>query len=248
VAKRKNTDDLWERFYSGDDRALNDLVKHYSYLVDKIVNIMAAGLPTYVDKDDLYSEGMIGLMDAIMKFTDKGYQFSTYAPFRIRGAILDFLRKNDWATRALRSKHRQLEQVIDDLSAKNGEVPHINDVAEYLEVDVESLHQIMAESSWASHIYLDEMVSEDSGEMFSAWDLIEDVQMTDTSLDYEDLMERLSDTMYELSEQERSVFAMYYMKGVSLKEIGDILGVTESRACQIHTRTLDKIRSSWSVV
>ena len=237
----------WKRFNSGDRSAENDLMEYYLPLVDKIVGKLTTKLPSYVDKDELRTMGMWGLMDAINKFEDQGYKFETYAPFRIRGAVYDFLRNNDWTSRSVRKENRQIEEVIADLSVQLGRTPSDHEVADHLGMTIDEYHQTRVEAVWATHSYLDEAITEE-GEAFSAWELVEDVGAEVSLMEYDDLISRLSGVVYDLDDQEQAVMALYYNKSLSLKEIGQMLNVTESRACQIHTRTLDKIRDAWSMV
>lgn len=245
--RRESIEDTWKRFKDGDRSAENALMEHYLPLVDKIVGKLVTKLPSYVDKDELHALGMWGLMDAINKFEDQGYKFETYAPFRIRGAVYDYLRSNDWTSRSVRKENRQIEEVIADLSVQLGRTPSDHEVADHLSMTIDEYHQARVEAVWASHSYLDEAITED-GEAFSAWELVEDVGTEVSMMEYDHLISRLSGVVYELDDQEQAVMALYYQKQLSLKEIGGMLNVTESRACQIHTRTLDKIREAWSVV
>ena len=245
--RRESIEDTWIRFKSGDKSAENDLMTYYLPLVEKIVGKLGSKLPSYVDKDELHALGMWGLMDAINKFEDQGYKFETYAPFRIRGAVYDYLRSNDWTSRSVRKENRQIEEVVADLSVQLGRTPTDHEVADRLSMTIDEYHQARVEAVWASHSYLDEAITEE-GEAFSAWELVEDVGTDVSMMEYDPLINRLIDVVYDLEDQEQAVMALYYSKGLSLKDIGGMLNVTESRACQIHTRTLDKIREAWSVV
>lgn len=240
-------DETWERFHGGDDSAVSDLIQHYMPLVDKVVNKLALTLPAHVDKDDLTSEGYIGLIDAIGRFDNQGYKFETYAPIRIRGQIVDSLRVNDWAPRSFRQKAKSIERVIDELTVRDGRTPTNSEVAKYIGISEDEFNETISEGVYSSPVYLDEATSEE-GEAFSAWDLVQDFGFDYSSVEMETLVDALSDVLYNLTDQEQAVLALYYREGKSLREIGALLEVTESRACQIHTRTLDTIREAWSAV
>ena len=243
----ESVEKIWDRYYSGEDSAVGDLIEYYTPFVEKIVNRLASNLPSYVDRDDLMSEGLIGLYDAIGKYETQGYKFETYAAFRIRGEIVDSLRRSDWATRSFRKKNRELDEAADKLTVLLGRTPTDEEVAKELGVTMQEFHDTLSEGVWSSHLYFDEIRPEE-GEIFSAWELVEDLSAAESFLEFEDAMDRLGWSVEELTPQEQSVLALYYKKGLSLKEIGEMLDVTESRACQIHTKSLDKIRDTWSAV
>lgn len=240
-------DKIWKRYNDGDKSAVSDLVEFYMPFVEKIVNRLASNLPSYVDRDDLMSEGLIGLYDAIGKYETQGYKFETYAAFRIRGEIVDSLRRSDWATRSFRKKNRELDEAVDELTVSLERTPTDEELARYLDIDIDEVYSVRSESVWSNYLYFDEVVPE-GGDSFSAWEMLEDHGAADSFLEFEDAMDSLSDSVTELTPQEQSVMSLYYTEGLSLKDIGELLDVTESRACQIHTKSLDKIRESWSAV
>lgn len=243
----KKLDALWESYHDGNDSVVEDLIKAYMPYVEKVVNRLASNLPSYVDRDDLMSEGMIGLYDAIAKYEQQGYKFETYAVFRIRGEILDFLRRSDWATRSFRKRNRQVDEAVDKLIGELERYPTDEEIAFEAGVSLDEFYEIQSEAVWASQLYFDEVRPED-GEVFSAWELIEDLGANDSYLEFEDGMDRLAQVVYDLTPQEQAVMALYYQQQQSLKDIGEMLNVTESRACQIHTKSLDKIREAWSIL
>jgi len=240
---KRTVDQLWDDFRDGDDVAYGLLIEHYTPLVDKVVGSLMSSVPVHVERDDLTSEGFIGLMDAISRYTDKGYKFETYAPFRIRGQILDMLRQSDWAPRSFRQRAKAVEQAVDNLIVSLQRTPTDEEVAELAEISVDELNSIISEGSFSSTVYFDEIQS--SGEDgFSAWELLEDTSFDYSDVELEDAVTSLSDVIDDLKPQEKAVLALYYLEQMSLKDIGELLSVTESRACQIHTSTLDNIRDA----
>lgn len=240
---KRTIDELWEDFRDGDDVAYGLLIEHYTPLVDKVVGSLMSSFPVHVERDDLTSEGFIGLMDAISRYTDKGYKFETYAPFRIRGQILDMLRQSDWAPRSFRQRAKAVEQAVDELIVSLQRTPTDEEVAELAEISVDELNSIISEGSFSTTVYFDEIQS--SGEdSFSAWELLEDTSFDYSDVELEDAVTSLSDVIDNLKPQEKAVLALYYLEQMSLKDIGELLSVTESRACQIHTSTLDNIRDA----
>lgn len=244
---------LWERYDSGDESVANDLVALYEPVVQKAVAGFSARLPSHVDKDDLYSVGLMGLYDAIRKYKDQGFKFETYAPFRVKGAVIDYLRQNDWTSRSVRKEQREIELASEELSQTLGRSVSYEEVGDYLGIPTDEILESVLKSSWASPIYLEVLssyknISPEDTENFSGWEALEDKSADQSLIDFDSLKDRLSEVLSELNPQEQSVLALYYIKGISLKDIGELLKVTESRACQIHTRMLDKIRESWSAV
>lgn len=251
----KVVEKIWERYNTATSetvrsRAANDLVAYYMPFVEKIVDKMASGFPAHVDKDDLMSEGLIGLYDAIQKYEEQGYKFETYASWRIRGAVIDHIRHTDWATRSFRKRSRELDEAVDHLTVSYGRTPSEEDIIEYLGISSEEYQEVLSENVTSAHLHYDQLqLSEGDTGSFAAWDVLVDVSSEESFIEFEEPMVRLADTVdEELTPLERAVMALYYDKGLSLKEIGDMLDVTESRACQIHTKSLDKIRTTWSVV
>lgn len=244
---RMSIDDLWDSYNSGDQSYTDDLVRYYEPLVEKTVNRITAKLPSHVDRDDLYSTGLMGLYDAICKYSDIGYKFETYATFRIRGSVLDHLRTNDWASRALRRGNREIEEAVAELSVQYGRTPAAEEVADHLGLDMEEFHRLQSETTWSVLVHLDEVIP-NNGELFSAWELVEDVSDERNMVEFDSLANRLSEVVEDLTLQEKVVMALYYREGIPLKDVGELLKVTESRACQIHTRALDKIKDHWGAV
>jgi len=242
----ESAEDMWLRFQSGDDSASEDLLRYYEPSVKHVAERLAKGLPSHVDVEDLSAIGMMGLYDAMCRYEDRGYKFITYAKFRIRGAILDYLRSVDHGTRSMRKSAREVKKARWELTGELGRMPAATDIADFLGITVEEFYEIEAAEDRAVHISMSPLPDKDNSNIEVTWTSIEDTladkQTTvDLMSELEDPIDRLSDIFDTLNEQEQAVLSLYYQTDLSLKEIGNLLGVTESRACQVYTKTLDKI-------
>jgi RNA polymerase sigma factor for flagellar operon FliA len=238
---------LWDEFKrSGSADARERLILHYAPLVKYVASRVATGLPASVEQGDLVSYGMFGLIDALEKFEPaRGNKFETYAIPRIKGAIIDELRAMDWVPRSVRFKAREIEKAVADLESMLKRAPTEKEVAERLGVTVSELHDVINQISFVSVLALDELLSvgNDRGEHVSLLDTLAD-KGTDPTLGVEGQETRalLAGAINSLSEREKIVVTLYYFEGLTLAEIGDILGVTESRVCQIHTKAVNQLR------
>lgn len=234
-----NHDPLLQQ-YKEDPSVLGELMLKYEPIVVANAKALAKQLPKHIELDDLISDGMIGLVDAFNKFDNSyGYKFETYASFRIRGEILDNLRKADRAPRSLRSKAKDVDKATQKLSAELGREPTTEEVASLLGWDVEKVHQVAGESSSANMSNLDDLVSQD-GSKFSLSEIIPDTSHQKGD-DYTELKGKLLEAIDLMGPESRTVLSLYYVQDLSLREIGELMGVTESRTCQIHTSALSKI-------
>jgi RNA polymerase sigma factor FliA len=238
---------LWAEFKgTASPQARERLILHYAPLVKYVASRVATGLPASVEQADLVSYGMFGLIDALEKFEPaRGNKFETYAIPRIKGAIIDELRAMDWVPRSVRFKARQIEKAYSDLESIMKRAPSEKEVAARLGVTLKELHDVITQISFVSVLALDELLSvgSDRGEQVSLLDTLAD-RGSDVSMGLEGQETRglLAAAINSLSEREKIVVTLYYFEGLTLAEIGEILGVTESRVCQIHTKAVNQLR------
>lgn len=222
-----------------------DLIVEYTYLIRYIAQKIASKLPANVEVDDLMSSGVIGLMDAIDKYDPRrDNQFKTYAEFRIRGAILDELRSQDWVPRSVREKSKVLEKAYRRLEQKHGRHVSPKEVAKTLKMSLPKLHEMLALARSTSLVSIDDTQQfpfKDRKEMMSVF---EDTKFRNphAEADLNDVKEVLKTALEGLSQNERMVLALYYYEDMNLKEIGAVLDVTESRVSQIHSQAMKNLR------
>jgi len=238
---------LWDEFkQTGAAAARERLILHYAPLVKYVASRVATGLPASVEHSDLVSYGMFGLIDAIEKFEPaRGNKFETYAIPRIKGAIIDELRAMDWVPRSVRFKAREIEKAYADLESMLKRAPTEHEVAERLGVSLSELHEVISQISFVSVLALDELLSvgSDRGEQISLLDTLADRSVDPTTgLEGQETRGMLAAAINSLSEREKIVVTLYYFEGLTLAEIGEVLGVTESRVCQIHTKAVGQLR------
>jgi RNA polymerase sigma factor for flagellar operon FliA len=242
-------DSLWAQYKDSADRTIRDqLIVRYSPLVKFVAGRVSAGLPHSIDQADLVSYGMFGLIDAIEKFdTDRNIKFETYAITRIKGAIIDELRSIDWVPRSVRAKARAVEQAYASLEASLGRSPSDTEVATDLGISENDLQQIFGQISYIGIVALDEVISGGGG-----GDRAESVTLGDTLADrgdgpmaafeVEEMKQILAGAINRLGDREKIVLTLYYYENLTLAQIGEVLGVTESRVCQIHTKAVMQLR------
>jgi RNA polymerase sigma factor FliA len=243
----------WHDFKSdASPEAREKLILHYAPLVKYVASRVATGLPSSVEQADLVSYGMFGLIDALQKFEPgRGNKFETYAIPRIKGAIIDELRAMDWVPRSIRFKAREIEKAHQDLESMLKRQPSEREMAERLGVSLRELHDVVSQISFVSVLALDELVSvgTDRGEQVSLIDTLADRGIDPTSgVESQETRGLLAAAINGLSEREKIVVTLYYFEGLTLAEIGDILGVTESRVCQIHTKAVAGLRGQLTEV
>ena len=243
----------WHDFKADASPAAREkLILHYAPLVKYVASRVATGLPASVEQADLVSYGMFGLIDALQKFEPgRGNKFETYAIPRIKGAIIDELRAMDWVPRSIRFKAREIEKAHQDLEAMLKRQPSEREMAERLGVSLRELHDVVSQISFVSVLALDELVSvgTDRGEQVSLIDTLADRGIDPTSgVESQETRGLLAAAINGLTEREKIVVTLYYFEGLTLAEIGEILGVTESRVCQIHTKAVGGLRGQLTEV
>jgi len=242
---------LWERYKVADDTAARDqLILNYSPLVKYVAGRLASSLPQTVDTADLISYGIFGLIDAIEKYDlERAIKFETYAIARIKGAIIDELRAMDWVPRSVRSRAREIEQAYIRLENELKRVPNDEEVAAEIGVSVSDYHDILTKLSYTSVVSFEELwVGNDRDDSQSGVASIKDDTAEDPVAIFESLELRdiLADAIDRLPDREKTVIALYYYEGLTLKEIGQVLGVTESRVSQLHTKAVLRLRARMS--
>ena len=240
---------LWQDFKdSGDPRLRERLILHYSPLVKYVAGRVGVGLPPNIEQADLVSYGIFGLIDAIEKFDiARAIKFETYAISRIKGAIIDELRAIDWIPRSVRYKAREVEKAYAALEARLHRTPTEPEVAEELGIGLDELHTIFSQVSFVNVIALDELlnVGGERGDKLSLVDTLEDTKAEDPvqAFETEETKYLLARAINTLPEREKIVVTLYYYEGLTLAEIGQVLGVTESRICQMHTKAVLQLRA-----
>jgi RNA polymerase sigma factor for flagellar operon FliA len=241
--------DLWKRYKDqGDNTARERLVVAYSPMVKFVAGRLGAGLPSHVEDADLISYGLVGLIGAIERFEpERGIKFETFAMTRIRGAIIDELRSLDWVPRSVRSRAREIEQVQAKLEHELQRAPSEAELAAKLNMTEEELQSALLEIANSSVYALDELwtVSDSSGDQVSLLDTIADDGAADPqeALATTEVKDRLTEAIGGLPEREQLVVALYYYENLTLREIGEVLGVTESRVSQLHTKAVMRLKS-----
>lgn len=237
---------LWRAYGERRDPALRDrLVLHYAPLVKYVAGRVGTGLPAHVDIGDLVQSGIFGLVDAIDRFEpERGLKFETYAMQRIRGAILDDLRAQDWVPRSVRSRAREVERALERLEARLQRTATDTEVAEELGLSVADLRELYAQLQLTSVVALDELAAVGPGGPSLAETLPDDsVPDPGAVMDGVESRRLLAQAVSQLVERDRVVVTLYYFENLTLAEIGKVLGVTESRVCQLHTRAVLRLRT-----
>jgi RNA polymerase sigma factor for flagellar operon FliA len=240
---------LWREFKETKDPPLRErLILHYSPLVKYVAGRVGAGLPPNIEQADLVSYGIFGLIDAIEKFDiSRAIKFETYAISRIKGAIIDELRAIDWIPRSVRYKAREVEKAYAALEARLHRTPTEAEVAGELGIALDDLHAIFSQVSFVNVIALDELlnVGGERGDKLSLVDTLEDTKAEDpvAAFESEETKYLLARAINTLPEREKIVVTLYYYEGLTLAEIGQVLGVTESRICQMHTKAVLQLRA-----
>lgn len=248
TAQYVDIDSAWREYSATRDRSIRErLVIAYLGLVRQVVNRMPQASIPEVEYDDLLGYGVIGLMDAVERFDPaRGVKFETYAATRIRGAIIDQLRDMDWVPRSVRQRARQIEQAIGAVESKLGQSAGDEEIAAELGVDAATLNRWVADISRASFTSLDELITiDDEAGAATLMDFVSDPASPDPELvTVEGDMHRiLAEAIDSLPERERLVVGLYYYSELTVKEMAEVLGVSESRVSQLHTRAMMRMRA-----
>jgi RNA polymerase sigma factor for flagellar operon FliA len=253
VAQVEDTKALWRSFRAKpDDQPLRArLILTYAPLVKYVAGRLGSGLPAHVEEEDLVSYGLLGLIGAIERFDPgRDIKFETYAIARIKGAIIDELRSLDWVPRSVRARAREIERAISTMEAKLHRPPSDDEIANEVGISVEELDGSLTDISRSSIAALDELwtIGGSGGDQIALIDTIEDTEAPapESSLAKTELKEALSDAISRLPEREKLVVTLYYYEELTLREIGEVLGVTESRVSQLHTKAILRLKARLS--
>jgi RNA polymerase sigma factor FliA len=247
-----DTQALWREYRRNRDQHLRDrLILSYAPLVKYVAGRLGSGLPAHVDEGDLVSYGLLGLIGAIERYDpERDVKFETYAISRIKGSIIDELRAMDWVPRSVRARARDIERAIGELEARFGRAPTDEEIAGKLGVSQDELADSLTDISRSSIAALDELwtVSSTGGDQIALIDTIEDTQGPEpqSALAETEMKEAIAEAIARLPEREKLVVTLYYYEELTLREIGEVLGVTESRVSQLHTKAVLRLKARLS--
>ena len=245
----EDTQSLWREYRRNKDQHLRDrLILSYAPLVKYVAGRLGSGLPAHVDEGDLVSYGLLGLIGAIERYDPaRDVKFETYAISRIKGSIIDELRAMDWVPRSVRARARDIERAIGELEARLGRAPTDEEIAGKLGVSQDELDDSLTDISRSSIAALDELwtVSSTGGDQIALIDTIEDTQGPEpqSALAETEMKEAIAEAIARLPEREKLVVTLYYYEELTLREIGEVLGVTESRVSQLHTKAILRLKA-----
>ncbi len=252
MAKGDDTQTMWREYRRTRDQGLRDrLVLTYAPLVKYVAGRVGSGLPAHVEESDLVQYGLLGLMAAIERYDpDRDVKFETYAMARIKGSIIDELRAMDWVPRSVRARAREIERAIAELEKQLMRAPTDEEIAAKVGLTEEELAESLNEISRSSIAALDELwtVSSTGGDQIALIDTIEDTEAPDpqSSLSATEMREAIGEAIARLPEREKLVVTLYYYEELTLREIGEVLGVTESRVSQLHTKAILRLKARLS--
>lgn len=222
--------------------SVEDLVERNIDLVKRIAQHLSARLPATVDIDDLMQSGMVGLLEAASNFDPtRGASFETYAGIRIRGSMLDDIRKHDWTPRSVHHKYRRVTEAIGEVENETGRAAGAGEVAQRLGITLDAYHKILSDSASSRLFSLDETLDETSMNRLRP---SSNSSTPEQELQHSQFRDRLVSAISQLPEREQMVLSLYYEQELNLKEIGEILEVTESRVCQIHGQAVLRLRAT----
>lgn len=247
----QDMDQIWKEWLeTRDEHLANDLIAHYMYIVDYHVERIASHIPKSFDRKDLHSLGLMGLYDALMKFEpDRNLKFSTYATIRVKGSIIDGLRREDWLPRSLREQTKEIESTLQSLEQELQRTPTAEEIAQELKIDKKVVEETMTHSLFANILSLDATVATNEADQDTEMaDMIEDDRAIspDEEVMFNELTEELIEEIKKLNKNEQLVISLFYDKELTLTEIGEILNLTTSRISQIHKQAIFKLRKTLS--
>ena len=229
-----------------------EVIKRYSPMIKYVANRIAMRLPPHIEVDDLISVGVLGLMDAISKYdSSRGAKFKTYAEFRVRGAILDELRAMDWVPRSIRQKASNVDKVVQALQAKLSRSPEDEEVAKEMGISLDQFHDTLNETKSIPVFSLEDLgIAKESGEQQSLLDCLAGKADADpqTQIRLIELKEIIAKAIDALPEKERLMVSLYYYEELTMKEIGAVLEITESRVSQIHSKAVYRLRTKLKAI
>ncbi|MBU1078149.1 MAG: RNA polymerase sigma factor WhiG [Spirochaetes bacterium] len=246
--KGRDEDELWQEYKRKQNQDIREhFVKKYAPLVKYVAGKVAIGMPNNTDFDDLVSDGVLGLLDAIEKYEpDRNIKFKTYAVTRIKGAIFDGLRERDWIPRSIRQKAKQVENLLMELEIKNGRPASDDEMAAALNLQIEEFNKLMLNISGTAVISLNEIwhVGSDDDEVSMIETLESPVSLNpDVLVEKNEVKNVIAKVIQGLPDKEKEVIILYYYEDLTLKEIGEVLDVTESRVSQLHTKAIMRIKA-----
>jgi RNA polymerase sigma factor for flagellar operon FliA len=245
---KKELEMIWKQYKEKkDETAREKLIIYYSPLAKYVAGRIASNLPRSIDVQDLIQTGILGLIDAIEKFDPtRDIKFETYAISRIKGAILDGLRSLDWLPRTLRFKVKEIDRIYAELETKLNRPPTEEEIAAAMGITLDELQQIMSEARFSSIVALEDTLSGlETEDDMTVYQKVADAEAVDPfeAIENKEVKERLIEAIQMLSEKERKVIILYYYSGMTLKEIGELLNVTESRASQLHSKAISRLKT-----
>ena len=234
--KNDNIEALWDKYFAtGDEKIKSEIISHYLYIVNIVVKRMMPYYRDYSERDELINCGVLGLVDAVNKYDRSfGVKFQTYATSRIRGEIIDYMRKQDWAPTSLRKKINIIQEAYEVLEAKYNRKPTDEEISKYLGIKKSSVQKVLQKSHMFNLVSFESIVFEKNTDESESSMSEDPYQRLEDAVIYDALKKVVS----ELSERDKMLITLHYYEGLPLKNIADILGVSESRVSQLHSRIL----------
>ena len=222
----------------------NAIIEEHLPMIECVARRISSRLPAHISYNDLISNGVMGLMDAIKKYDPtRNNKFKTYAEFRVRGAILDSLRSQDWTPRSIRDKAKRIDRVIKILEQKLSRPPKEKEIAEALELSLQEYHQMISQTKEVSVVSIDESPVFNHIDKDAVFRMLEDTESSLSQINRKSIHKIIISAISELPERQRIVLSLYYYEEFNLRKIGKILQVTESRVSQLHAQAIERLRS-----